>query len=56
MENHANRSLVDLTLRAHYLRSAYLASLLAAALNRIRRDAGNTKAAPREPKMAFGRR
>lgn len=57
MENHADRSILDLTLRARHLRSAYLAALFAAALRRIR-GAGDTAAvpAPREPEMALERR
>lgn len=49
-------SLSDLTLRARYLRSAYLASLFLRALSRVRAAAGGATTAPRRSQVAFERR
>ncbi|HSS62942.1 MAG TPA: hypothetical protein VLS27_00785 [Gammaproteobacteria bacterium] len=56
MKSRTEPSILDLSLRARYLRSACLASLLARTLHRIRGAAAGTETAARKPELAFERR
>lgn len=56
MENRASTSILDLTLKARHLRSAYLANLVPRALQRVGKAAPRTDAPLTEADIAFERR
>ncbi len=56
MENRASASILDLTLKARHLRSAYLAGIFRRAFQRIRRAAQQPITPDHEAEAAFERR
>ncbi len=56
MKNGASTSILDLTLKARHLRSAYLANLVRRALQRVGKAAPRTDAPLTEADIAFERR